>query len=213
MATHISILDGASPELRALAREIGVARTGPVVGRAVSNLVKSHLIARNSSHPNSIGGKRTNFWTQAARSTQMQPTSTGAEVSINQIGFRLQWQGGEIKPVKKRYLTIPAVPEAHGMTAGEFDDLEFAIVKDATGHNRPALVRAPQTQIRIGKTKRGLKVTAIASLLSRVIYWLVRRATISAHPEALPPRESMISSARDALTAYLERIIKRRSAT
>lgn len=211
---RITVTDTATPMLLRLQAGVSVAQSGPVAGRAVSNLVRSHLFARNASHPNQIGGRRTNFWAQAARSTQMQPTATGAEVGINLLGFRLQYAGGTVRPVRRRYLTIPAVPEAHGKLASEWPDLEFAFVKDSSsGRMRPALVQAKQTEIRITKGgRKGPKVSAVASTLgNQAIYWLTKKATIPAHPEALPTVAAMGASASAALSSYYRRIIARRS--
>ncbi len=204
-------VDTASPMVRALAAGLTVAQSGPVAGRAVANRVREHLFAYNEAHPNQLGGKRTNFYTQAARSTQMQPTANGALVSINHLGFRLQLQGGTVRPVKGRYLTIPAVPEAHAKAAREFGDLDFAFVPDG-GKQRAALVQARQTKIKVTKTKKGPKVKPVESTLgTKVIYWLVRKAQIPAHADLLPTEAELGEAATTALASLAQRTIERQS--
>lgn len=186
-----------------------IPRLGAVAGRAVVNQVRSHLIQYNAGHANKLGGKRTNFYVQAARSTQMEARFYGADVSINHLGFRLQYQGGTVRPVKGRYLTIPAVPEAHAKLAGEFADLEFAMAPRG-GRMVPALVEARQTRIKITKGKRGMSVKPLESSTgTKVIYWLVRKATIPPHVDALPTSAELSTAAVAAVESYYQRQVER----
>lgn len=190
-----------------------IAKLGAVAGRAVVNAVRSHLISYNASHANKLGGKRTNFWVKAARSAHMEPKPHGADVSINHLGFRLQYQGGTVRPVKKRYLTIPAVPEAHAKAAGEFSDLEFAYVP-RNGRMAPALVEARQTKIKISKGKKGASVKPIESSLgTKVIFWLARKVTIPANPAVLPTEAALAAAGTTAVTSFYEREIARQLAS
>lgn len=207
---QISITENVTPELRKLSAGISPRRLGAVAGRAVVNTVRAHLFARNASHPNRLGGTRQNFWAAAARSTHMRPESWGAMVSVNALGFRLQYQGGTVRPTTKKFLTIPARAEAYGKRAGEFDDLEFTIIPG----KGPALVAARRSEIRIRKTKGGgYKVTHTASTLgNEVYYWLARSVRIPAHPDALPPEAKMAESAQGAVGSFLYRQAARAAA-
>lgn len=205
---QISIRENVTPELRRIAASIGPSRLGSVAGRAVVNTVRAHLFARNASHPNKLGGTRQNFWAAAARSTHMRSESWGAMVSINALGFRLQYQGGTVRPTTRKFLTIPAKAEAYGKRAGEFDDLEFTIIPG----KGPALVAARRSEIRIRKVKGGFKVVHTGSTLGNdVFYWLARSVRIPAHPDALPPEAKMAEAAQGAVGSFLMRQADRKS--
>lgn len=197
MALTVQVTDGASDNLTRIAKQLGPTVSGPIAGRAVANAIRSHLFRRDGTHPNSLGGRRTHFWAQAARSTNFQPKPDGAEVTISFLGFRLQFEGGTIKPVNKKFLTIPVAAEAHGRRASEFDDLEFAVVP---GYG-PALVRAQSQQIKVGK--KGVTPGSVQG--GEVIFRLAKQATIPAHPDALPAVEIMKREAVAALTGYYNR--------
>lgn len=213
---QIRLSDGATPVVRGVLGQLPIERTGPVAGRAASNLIRQHLVARNSTHPNKLGGKRTQFWSRAARSIAQEATADGARISINQVGLRLQLMGGTVRPKPgKRYLTLPAVPEAHAMLAGEFDDLEFAMVPDPkTKRMRPALVRARRSEIEIRKTRTGPKVAHVASTLGNdVVYWLIRKAVIKPHPDVLPTRDAIQAEASRAVQSFVLRQLARATTT
>lgn len=201
MAVSVQVFDSATANMQALAAHMNPKESGPVAGRAVNNAIRKHLFARNATHPNSLGGKRTNFWSQAARSTSYQPTDDGAVVTISLLGFRLQYEGGVIRPVNTKYLAIPVIAEAHGMRPREFDDLDFAIVP---GYG-PALVRALSQKIRIGK--KGVRGGDIQG--GEIVFRLAKRATVSAHPEALPAGDEMRRAAVEALSSFYQRAADR----
>ena len=116
-----------------------------VIGRAAMNQVKDHLIAYNASHPNKLGGERTNFASKAAGATTFRADPTGATVVIAHVGIRLQYLGGTVYPGRSishitgqptKLLTIPAVPHAHGYRAAEWGELSVVWGK-AKGESKP----------------------------------------------------------------------------
>jgi hypothetical protein len=183
-----------------------------VMGRAVANQVRDHLVALNAERHRY--GR--NYYAQAARSVGVRATEGFALVTISQVGIRQRYYGGTIVPRTKRYLTIPARPEAYGMRAGEFNDLDFTMVLDPkSGNLRAALVRRASSSISIVKRKRkdgsfSFKTKATDFNAGGVVmFWLVRKVSQAADPSVLPTREEMLETAFTAGKRRLDRLAER----
>lgn len=163
-------------QLTAAMRGLGPKRA---IGRGVAELFRRHLFAYNQSHPNKLGGSRTNFYTAAGRATSHEVTPTGILISIAKLGIRQRLLGGTITPRQKKFLTIPAVPEAHGKRAGEFSNLKFAYAETPSGAMAPALVVKENTT---GLRPRG----GAKSPPGRAIFWLSKRVYQQPDPGVLP---------------------------
>ncbi len=143
------------------------------IGAAVFDEAQAHLAARDQE-PNKTGFPKQHFWEQIARGTRQEVDSNGVTL-VFPYPMRAKVLGATIKPVKGKYLTIPAIAAAYGKRAGEFDGLQFAIV-DGVG---PALVtEGPEAM---------------------VVYRLVRQAVLPADPNALPPAGRLLDSAVRAI--------------
>lgn len=203
-----------------------------VAGRAGRNTMVRHLRQRNRTHPNKLGGKRTNFWARAADATQfafVEKSGRGGavEVSSSAIGLALRYHGtgglpgGVLKPLSGRYLTMPAAPEAHGKRAREFADLEFGFAFDAQlGRMRPALVRkgsgviAPTRRERKGAGRpRALPFgPGTVENTGEPIFWLIRQARMQGDSTVLPPEGQIADDAMAAVDDYLGLLAERGSA-
>lgn len=85
-----------------------------------------------------LGAAPTGHWEEAAEKTLATFDAESAVVTIAQPGIRRVAGPITISPQSGRYLTIPVIAAAYGRRAGEFADLEFALL----GPRRtPALVR------------------------------------------------------------------------
>lgn len=204
------IFDEVSPllsRIQSAAQLQGVVLVG---ARAVGQVVKTHLFGLDTQRHR--GGRH--YYAQAARSVATASVPQGAAVTITQTGFRQRLLGGTIRP-RKKYLTIPAAPEAYGMRAGEFADLQFALVTDPRSESiRPALVRRPSTAISIArrKGKDGTVKTTVkqkANLGGEVMFWLVRKVTQKADPSVLPYAEQMSGAAIAAMKGRILRLAER----
>jgi hypothetical protein len=194
--------DSASPAVRRLLVGLQPAQINPIVGRSAQQSYKTHLFGVDQSRANKLGGKRTHFFASAARGTSFKVAGDEVVVSIASVGIRQRYFGGTIKP-KKKYLTIPAIPEAHGKRASEFTGLSFAIVPDpASGRNRAALVQGARTLIRTRRTSRGVRVFAAGEQAQRVIFWLVKSVTQQPDPTILPYPEQVATKALEAAASY-----------
>lgn len=183
----------------------------PVMGRAGVNLLKRHLRDYNASHPNALGGKRTNFYAQAARATSFQPTSQGVDLVISHTGIAQRYHGGEIRPVNGKLLTIPAAPEAHGRRAGEFDNLELIGSKTA---GFLALVERQSTEISFGRKRKDgtRKVKVKGQRGGKVMFWLTPRVNQKGDPNVLPDQDDITREIRGQVLTYLHRIADRQEA-
>jgi hypothetical protein len=137
---------------------------------------------------NRLGAPSTGYYTDAARLTSSQVTSDfAATVSINKVGIRLHSLGGEVTPVTKKWLTIPAIPAAHGRKAESFGNTLWLMKKQGVPI---ALART------IGEPK---------DHKFEVVYWLRKSVKHRADPETLPNLGDLATSLRDRAASYYQR--------
>jgi hypothetical protein len=197
--------------LQARATQLGKAgEVAAVGGRAVAGFLRDYLFQLDEERPNKMGGQRTHFFADAARSVQTPQVAGGtATVSINHIGLAQRLLGGTITAGHNissktgqltSLLAVPAQAEAYGKTPGEFSDLEFVPTRKGG-----MLVQSLQTQIMRGKHKGDWGTTTVGGL---VMYWLTPEVTQDADPSVLPGEKAMAGCASDAMTDYLDRNFK-----
>ena len=212
-STTIDLRDTAVPALTRLAMAAEPEKMGQAAGPAVVNKVRSHFFALNAERSNKLGGKRTNFFNQAARSTQFKADRTGVVVSINHLGIRQRYLGGTIKPTGgRRFLTIPAIAEAYATRAGEWNNLKFGFAFDPKGNVRPALIEAQSTALKFGaKRKDGSrKVTATTRAGGQAVFWLVRGVTQRPDPSVLPTDQEIQDAALTGIAKYFQLVAQRK---
>lgn len=84
----------------------------------VRNKLQRHYRKKGLNEPNRLGGKRTNFWADIARSVQA-PARKFGDWLVTILDPRI-WQkikGGKIEAKKASALTIPIHKDAHGVRA------------------------------------------------------------------------------------------------
>jgi len=128
-------------------------------------------------------------------------------IGVNQIGIRQRLLGGDIKPVNAGALTIPAVPEAYGKRAREFNNLRFAFaLNPATGKMMPALVEAEASQVKIGKIKKdgSRTITHTSNTTAKIaIFWLLGKVSQKPDPTVLPSDEEFQTTFDQSVDAVL----------
>jgi hypothetical protein len=179
-------------------------RVRSVGGRALVNTLRAHFFRLDRERPNQLGGDRTHFYGQVARSVQ-NPRAEGdaIRVSINHIGIAQRYFGGDITPKRAKYLTIPARAEAYGKRAREFDDLQIL-----WGKRGPvALGQREQLQSTLGKkNKKGTRPVENEQIVGGgIFYWLVKSVTQPPDPTVLPPENELLADARKAAAAEIDR--------
>jgi hypothetical protein len=174
---------------------------GLVIGRQVTNLLRARFQELDKTRPNQLGGKRTHFYGDAARSTHYQVQPDGVVVGVSHVGIRQRVQGGTIYPQKAKALAIPAIAEAHGKRPREFNNLRLVIL--ASG---PALVEAETSEV--GFTKKG-KTKFRGSSGGRIFYFLRAKAVQQADPTILPDDQTIEATASKAASDYLSLLLER----
>lgn len=175
------------------------------IARGVSQLVTEHLFSYDRSHPNRLGGKRTHFYGEAARSVTSDFDESSATIRIDKQGLRQRWLGGEIRP-KKKLLTIPSIAEAHGKVAGEFSDLNLIIFPKASAESGAAvgaLVEADRTEIKKSRRKAG-GFKAKGERGGRVVFWLHRFVRQDPDPDVLPTDAQIAQRASETVNLMLK---------
>ena len=154
--------------------------------RGVRSRLQRHFRERDKE-PNRLGGRRTHFWLDVYKSTQLgQVTESFAIVSIGDHRFAQKLRGGTIRAIQAKALTIPVDPEAHGRRA--------AVFERETGLKL----------IFIGQGGKGILATrAAGSDALQVRYLLVPSVHQDPDPEALPPQGEMESAALEKAAAQV----------
>jgi hypothetical protein len=208
-ATAFTINDFAAQADAVLRDRIERTRPG-AIGNAIREdmvtEVKTHLAKLDSERANVMGGRRTHFYDDAARSVDYVLNDNELRIQIPHLGLAQRFFGGVIKPVNAQWITIPARSESYGKRAREFNDLRFVLFSDDTA----ALVK---TSVQVDGDEAvddaGNVTTRKRTKRSRdegiVFYWLKKSVTQSADPSVLPSPERLgtvaLNSARDYLDA------------
>ena len=204
-AITISVVDHATPALDAAGAALQPAAIKREVGEAVRILVFNHLTKLNADRPNQLGGTRTNFYADAARNTSYAETNDGVTVTVNKQGIRQRFQGGTIRPVKAKYLTIPAIAEAHGRRASDFNFLQVIFGR---GGRPVALGERDQTNLVFRKRKGGTQ-KASQTIGGRIWFWLVKSVTQKPDPSILPSDQEIEETARQAISTAVAAAFQR----
>lgn len=210
---QIDLQDKATPLAARLAAQVQPERIAQAAAPAVLNRVRSHFFALNRERPNKLGGKRTNFFNQAARSTHSRVTGGNLIIGISHVGIRQRLQGGRIRPTGgRRYLTVPAIAEAYATRAGEWNNLKFGFAFDGKGKMRPALVEAQHTALKFGSKRKDGSRTMKATVKEggRAVFWLVRQVTQRPDPAVIPSNDELRTAALEGAGKYFDLVVKRK---
>jgi len=205
MATTVDIRDEVTPILQGLGLLAQSVR--PAIGAAVVELFQQNF---RSLPDNKQGWPTTNFWARAARSTNYDVAAEAININVDQQGVRQRLEGGEIRPVNKAWLTIPARAEAYGKRAGEFSGLHFVFFRQ--GH--AALMENDSVDVSFGKQRKdGSRQVKQGAERSGVMFWLVKSVTQTANPAVIPSEQSITATAMETATGIAERFHQRGGAS
>jgi hypothetical protein len=175
------------------------------IARKVADATRDHLKERDRNHPNKLGGKRSHFYWNAAETVQGSPTVEGAVITINQLGLRQRWLGGDIYPVHAKMLAIPARAEAYGVSPKDFPG-DLTVIKFRSG--AMALVKDEQTHtvddagnIRVRSAERGQRKTRKRTV-GLVEYWLKDHVYQAPDSDVLPSPETILNAAIEGAGEY-----------
>lgn len=189
----VVVVNTATRRIQSIMHLMSVDNAAPKVGPGVTRLVFDHLVARDSSHPNRLGGQRTHFYSQAAQATTWEAQGGDVRISIAHLGVRQRFLGGVIRPVNKKALAIPARAEAYGKTPGEFQDLKLVVFRSGAS----ALVQADQSLIRFVRSRKDgtIKLKRMGSRGGLVMFWLVKSVRQAPDPGVLPTKQALAEEA------------------
>ena len=146
------------------------------------DLLQEHFIKKNAL-PNKMQAKKTDFWKSISQATQVLSVSDdGAVVTVADHRLRIHVQGGTIRPVRAKSLTIPLIPEARGLFAASYEQ--------ATGRELFIL-----KGVLAEKTDNGI----------RAVYALKKQVTIPKDPDALPSPEAISNALQEETQDWLAR--------
>jgi hypothetical protein len=194
----ISIKVNVSGDLRGAVRQIEDrkasllgAKLNVQIGRRVAELFKERFFNLDKERPNQLGGKRTHFYADAAKAVSSEGNAKEAIVTVAQQGIRQRIEGGTIRPIKGKYLAIPARTEAYGKGPREFKNLRFV----KTERGAMLVEAAPKDGGAVkGKVKGGL-----------AMYWLVPSVTQKGDPTVLPRRDEIERVVHEVVLAAAKR--------
>ena len=206
----LNVTNRLTPTLGVVARGLAPERLGPVIGRSAVGVWRGHLFGLNRNRPNVLGGRRTGFYAQAARSANFRVETDGSViVSVNSVGIAQRYFGGTIRPKPgKKFLTIPVAPEAYGKTAREFGRLVLVFGQNG----RPIALATPVSNVTKFTKKRGSQERVGKSLGQRagtILFRLVTSVTQSPDATVLPPGAEFDAKIAADLDAYTARLLER----
>lgn len=198
-------------EASEMLKELYARTTVPVglhaaIATACADVMKGHLQARDGTHANKMGGRRSHFYWNAAQTVKGEATAEGAEVSVNYLGLRQRWLGGDIYPINAKYLAIPARSESYGIPPKEFPgDLTcirfrsgtLALVKDEVSQGTDDAGNFQQKSAERGQRKSRKRTIGL------VEYWLKDHVYQEPDPTVMPSPQDMLNAATEAASEYL----------
>jgi hypothetical protein len=182
--------DDVSPCLRELYDAVRPEVLLKLAGKSVENALRDHFLSRNRE-PNKKGWPKRGLWGEIAEQTAM--GAVNAEevvVTVKSPALAHKIAGGTIRPgVGKKYLALPATAAAYAAgspSEGAAPELKFGVAFN------PEINRNMKAML----SKDG----------NTVWYWLARKATHKADPDAMPSDTTL----EDAAIETIERALQRR---
>lgn len=179
---------------KALARVTHPRRLMGQIGLDLAEELRVHY-RRKNARPNKLGGQRTNFWNRVADSVVMGGfTDNSARVLIGATDapVTMHINGGVIRPRRKKFLTIPVHPMAHGVRAGNDTGTGPGEFESRYGIK---LFRPGKQRSLWGETPGGGGMT--------MFYVLASKANIPRDPDALPSVGRIKRLLNDSARRYL----------
>lgn len=177
----------------------------PTVEAAAAGAVEAHLDAEYVPRRNALGGTPTGYWSRVRGSIQSSHDGDSATVAISGPGLRMKWEGGVIRPSGRtstvtgkpiRFLSIPVDAQAHGKLPAMFGDRLYS-----RGF-------AGGTGAREGDTRGGmglwLRTGDQSSDSDPLLFWLVKKVTVTADKNILPPAERIAAECGEAVGVLLD---------
>lgn len=178
------------------------------VGVEVREYLKAHFRKLDGAKPHKPywngSGQRTHHYAAAARQTSYAITPDAIVVTTDKEGIASRQRDTSIAPKKKKWLTIPAIAQAHGKTASDFGNLRFvkfsetlaALVEKSSG-----ATKGQSDKSVVGKKAR-LALVKASGYRNLVYFWLKKNTMVPADPEVVPTFSEIEAVAEQAVKNY-----------
>ena len=177
LSFRVRVDDTVTSKVAAVQRGIERGVHRKVMGKAAAEEVKENFVKLDRARHR---GGSFHFYGRAARATSSGVQGKSAFVSIDHEGIRLRREGGTVRPRKANgYLTIPAIDQAQGKRALEFDNLHFRLNASGNGGR-------------------------LCDPTGRVYFWLVKQSTHKPDPSVLPTDGEIQEAAVGAVKEWVE---------
>jgi len=187
----------------------------PIMKAAGHRLVRdtsAHVRAWGRSHPNKLGGKRTNYWSTIAEKINpadcLQVTGSQAVMTLDgniMPGITRAFEDVTITPGTKtpgvKNLALPARAETYGMRPGEYGGATGLML--FWGKNGPAGLAKAMPVIRQKNTKIG-KAGDAYFVPGLVMYWFSKKVTQPQDRTLLPSEDGWSQSATAGASEWLD---------
>jgi hypothetical protein len=164
-----------------------------VAGKSVEVELRRHFMQLDT-RGNSMGWPRKHIWHKISSATLLgRVTKDSATVAITNPIFNMKLYGGVVTPKRTRTLAIPNTAAAY-----------------SAGSPREGVAPSSLKVLKFRKSG-ALALAEVSGKAITVWYWLVKRATIKADPEALPSMEELESKVGRTVDAFVQRQLARSS--
>lgn len=185
MAATVQITESYKPALQRLWLDLHSEASSNRIGRDVVALVQNHFRELPS---NERKFPSTHFWQRAAEATSYRVEEDNVVVSVDQVGIRQRYLGGDIKAISGKYLTIPAIAWTYGHSASEFDDLKVVRGHFITYWGRDVSLALVPSHWREDMFKP-----------ATVYFWLVQSVTQGPNSNVLPSDDAIFSAISEGI--------------
>ena len=181
------------------------------IGMRVQTLTVGHLKEYSETHPNQLEGPRSYYWLRAAfyaaLPQSLQATPTAAILSLTTPGISRALHGVVIRPLKAKWLAIPAIDLAYNLRPAEVPGL--APFFDAQGC---AGLAEASRRTRHRDTRRGKKGTTylVANPDGLIWFWFLPYASQPQDAELLPTAEEFTHAAQAGVRDFLKEFTETR---
>ena len=205
------VSDTATPQQQVLIEEFrNTSRLNDAMGRRVVRDTSRHVGEWGLSHPNKLGGRRTNYW--AVQAGKITPPST---LEVSDANATMTLSGDDMPGITRafgdvtivpgtktagaKHLAIPARSESYGLRPREMSGL----VMFWKGKGQPGGLAEGVSVTRTKKTKKGDKGSTYL-VPGLVMYWFADSVTQPQDRTLLPSEEEWSESATDGAKEYVD---------
>ncbi len=186
-----------------------------VAGRSVRQGLRDHFQHKQETEPNKLGGKRTNFWADVARSVSApeQTDANSVTVTIDHAAINQKVHGGTIRPKSPRKrIAIPINPIAYGVQPSNSPyALTLAYRRNKAGKLSLFLALATDSDrsksYKYGGTQATQEKRKVTATPGTLLYLLLTSVTQKPDPTALPANGVLEAAAQQGAKDFIDQAL------